>query len=399
MAENSTPPFSHTNDTNTMSADGFTPLSPMHKEMLRIFKDASIVGGDIAEVEVIDNEAEGNGVDEALPPPSRGVVREIITMLQAKLTAYFELVSIAASLITPAMKEKLLNMIPELVVKVVTELVPAVGVLAEGFKEAVSCVSKTLTHMKTEHVAQHGTSQVATDVLERVRSQIAKAARKNGFISVAKTGMVVVDLTTAGVAATVTGVVKVVMLVFAFLTAQYDKMVMKRLYSQFQLECGRRYSTAETQDDTEFRTWLLAEMKKIPVLASYIINMPIFSSPFNFLDIPKIEAPKKLTLKQKFVGLIGVSPEDKKAAYQAKVIEDYRKLQKEGKQFISESPVILESKEPGAKQYLRAARGEPNYIPGQEPEEDAAGTAKQLAKVASLVVVKGAAHSAVSLVK
>ncbi|MGB0943748.1 MAG: hypothetical protein ACPGUE_15155 [Marinomonas sp.] len=301
-------------------------------------------------------------------------VTAIISKIKEKIVSYIDVLKIgeACSAFLDRICQEIFNLIPEAVKKVIGEIAPGIGDLKTAAGEAIKALDKVFIRIKTERLSDLAKYPVASDVIERIRSEIASVAIESGGRALFSTVKGAAAIATAGGSAAVSAVVTAVVELFLFFKGIIDKEKMREKFRMFVLDCNKMKH--KNLVDQTFRIWFRKAITDMPVLASYVVCMPSFGSPYNFINL--IEAKKakptramkmgysikkaKAWVRRKKVG--NFNEYCQKSTYSA-----YRDLQSEAKAFIAEG-IQITSKKPGAMQALNAARGETNFIPGTDQE-------------------------------
>lgn len=301
-------------------------------------------------------------------------VSATISKIKEKIVAYIDVLKIGetCSAFLDRVCQEIFKLIPEAVKKVVGAIAPGIGDFKDATMEMVKALNKVFIRIKTERLSDLAKYPVASDVIERIRSEIASVAIESGGRALFSTVKGAAAVATAGGSAAVSAVITAVVELFLFFKGIIDKEKMREKFRMFVVDCNKMKNKPLT--DKVFREWFRKSITDMPVLASYVVCMPSFGSPYNFINL--IEAKKaKPTRAMK----MGYSIKKAKAWVRRKKVGDfseycqkstytaYRDLQGEAKIFISEGIEITSSK-PGAMQALNAARGETNFIPGTDQE-------------------------------
>ncbi|WP_131471013.1 hypothetical protein [Marinomonas sp. MED121] len=346
--------------------------TPKEKVQEELFPLACDFGGKVNDLyDGISNLATGKdgyltqGVD---------LVSATIAKMKEKIVAYIDFLKIGetCSAFLDRICQEIFNLIPEAVKKIIGEIAPGLGDIKEASTQVINALNKVFIRIKTERLSDLAKYPVASDVIERIRSEIASVAIESGGRALFSTVKGAAAIATAGGSAAISAVVTAVIELFLFFKGIIDKEKMREKFRMFVVDCNKMKNKPLT--DQTFRVWFRKSITDMPVLASYVVCMPSFGSPYNFINL--IEAKKaKPTKAMK----MGYSIKKAKAWIRRKKVGDfreycqkstytaYRDLQSEAKSFISEGIQITSSK-PGAMQALNAARGETNFIPGTDQE-------------------------------
>ncbi|CAH0536397.1 hypothetical protein [Vibrio marisflavi] len=385
-------------------------LPPMYKDMLNLFSNTSIEG--LTLIEKVQTAVEGlsttNDLADSISQASKGkdfyvtqginkaksgvqdskaykYIKKIIKAVKDKLLEFFQR---HGGAILEHIKDAIISMVPKLIFKVLEDVAPIYGDIKKAATAIYPVLQKSVTYYKTRHLGKNAAYASAEDVIETVRAEVASVAIEKGVVALTSIGSIFIDVGSLGISSTVTTVLKAVKAVFDFLKGLFDRYMMVRNFKKFRQECINLKLKAGTLTATRFKKWLREQMETIPILASYIVCMPCYSSPYNFLDIvsARPNPPSKTTrlyrrIKKKFSRNTG--PVDPIFSHQKDLLSAYRSLQDEARAFISQCPIQLTSEKPGAMQVLNAARGETNFIPGTD--EDAFKKAVRKQKIQNLL--------------
>lgn len=349
--------------------DERTPKEKVQEELLPLACD---FGGKVNDLyDGISNLATGNdgyitqGVD---------FMSAIISKLKEKILAYIDVLKIgeACSAFLDTVCREIFNLIPEAVKKIIGEIAPGIGDLQSAAGETLKALDKVFIGIKTERLSDLAKFPVASDVIERIRSEIASVAIESGGRALFSTVKGAAAIATAGGSAAVSAVVTAVVELFLFFKGIIDKEKMREKFRLFALDCMKMKH--KNLVDQTFRIWFRKAITDMPILASYVVCMPSFGSPYNFINL--IEAKKAKPTRAMKVGyrikkakawVRRRKATDFNIYCQKSTFSAYRDLQSEAKAFIAEG-IQITSKKPGAMQALNAARGETNFIPGTDQE-------------------------------
>lgn len=302
------------------------------------------------------------------------LVTATTSKIKEKIVAYIDVLKVgeACSAFLDRICQEVFKLIPEAVKKIIGAIAPGIGDFKDATTEVIKALNKVFIRIKTERLSDLAKFPVAGDVIERIRSEIASVALESGGRALFSTVKGAAAVATAGGSAAISAIVTAVVELFLFFKGIIDKEKMREKFRMFVVDCNKMKHKPLT--DQTFRTWFRQSITSMPVLASYVVCMPSFGSPYNFINL--IEAKKaKPTRSMK----MGYSIKKAKAWVRRKKVGDfreycqkstysaYRDLQSEAKTFISEG-IQIKSSKPGAMQALNAARGETNFIPGTDQE-------------------------------
>ncbi|MCG9693555.1 hypothetical protein L1D55_17685 [Vibrio sp. Isolate22] len=354
-------------------------LTLIQKDMLSLFANADLVGVTkidkvkIAVAAATEVDSLTGTITEAVTGSGTslaGMIENITEQIKEKFLDYAKSIT---SIAMDDIKAQILSMIPSLVKKIFADLAPAIDDIKEAASRIYSALGKAVNNHKTRHLSSMTTTRVGADVIDKIRGEIRAVAVQDSMIALAHGGVIAINLASSGIGAAVTSIVKAVLSIFNFFRGLYDKWVMERKFRKFKQECLMLNQKRDVIGANFFRDWFKMKMEEIPVIASYMVCMPCYSSPYNFLSITDITPPPpnmktRLTrrIKRKFCFKVNTDPSVIKLSFQKSTLSAYATLQEEAKAFIANSEIALESNKPGVKQVLNAARGEPNFIPGTD---------------------------------
>lgn len=382
-------------------------LPPMYKDMLNLFSNTSIEGLTLIEKvqTAVDGLSTTNDLADSISQASKGkdfyvtqgidkakskakdtgvykYIKKIIKAVKDKLVEFFQR---HGGAVLQHVRDAIIGMVPKLIFKVLEDVAPIYGDIKKAATAIYPVLQKSVTYYKTRHLSKNTRYDSAEDVIETVRSEVASVAIEKGAVALTSVGSLFIDVGSLGISSTVTTVLKAVKAVFDFLKGLFDRYMMVRNFKKFRQECINLKLKVGTLTASNFKKWLRGQMETIPILASYIVCMPCYSSPYNFLDIvnAKPSPPSKTTrlyrkIKKKFTR--NPTPFDPVFSHQKDLLSAYRSLQDEARAFISDCPIQLTSEKPGALQVLNAARGETNFIPGTDEDEFKKAVRKQKIK-------------------
>lgn len=349
--------------------DERTPREKIQEELLPLAGDFKSTSNDL--YDSINNLAKGK---DGYITRGENYLSKIIEKIKEKVIAYIDVLKIgeAYGAFLDRICKEIVNLIPGAVKKIIGKLAPGISDFSEAGSQALIALDKTFIRIKTERLSSLAKFPVASDVIECIRSEINSVAMESGGRALFSTIKGAAALATAGGSAAISAVVTAVVEIFLFFKGIIDKEKMREKFRRFVLDCNTMKNKPLTDDS--FRIWFRKSITDMPVLASYVVSMPSFGSPYNFINL--IEAKKAKPTRAMKVGFkfkkakawvtrkkVGNFNEYRqKSTYTA-----YRELQAEAKSFISDDIQITSSK-PGAMQALNAARSETNFIPGTDQE-------------------------------
>ncbi|MBW3696938.1 hypothetical protein EK599_14655 [Vibrio sp. T187] len=368
-------------------------LTVIQKDMLALFANTDLVG--VSKVDKVKIAVEGalqvNSLADTISEATTGnkaaisaFVDKITEQVKEKFMEYAKGIT---TVLMDDIKAKILSMIPSLVKRIFADLAPAIDDIKEAASRVYSALGKVVNNHKTRHLSSMASTKIGTDVIDKIRGEIRAVAVEDSLIALAHGGVIAINLASSGIGATVTGIVKAVLSVFNFFRGLYDKWVMERKFKKFKEECVLLNQKKHVIGANFFRDWFKMKMEEIPVIASYMVCMPCYSSPYNFLSIADVTPPPpsmktRLTrkIKAKLGRPVSTDPALVKLSFQKSTLKAYAVLQEEARSFITNSEIALESNKPGAKQALNAARGETNFIPGTDEKAFKKAVRKQQVK-------------------
>lgn len=368
-------------------------LTLIQKDMLALFANTDLVG--MSKVDKVKTAVEAalqtNDLADTISEAATGAkfaissaVENITEQIKAKFLEYAKAIT---GVVMDDIKAQILSMIPSLVKRIFADLAPAIDDIKEAASRIYSALGKVVNNHKTRHLSSVATTKVGADVIDKIRSEIRAVAVEDSMIALAHGGVIAINLASSGIGATVTSIVKAVLSIFNFFRGLYDKWVMERKFKKFKEECIMLNQKRDVVGANFFRDWFKMKMEEVPVIASYMVCMPCYSSPYNFLSIADVTPPPpsmktRLTrrIKAKFGRPVSTDPSLVKLSFQKSTLKAYSLLQEEARVFITNSDISLESTKPGAKQALNAARGETNFIPGTDEKAFNKAVRKQKVK-------------------
>jgi len=354
--------------------DEKTPKEKMKEELIPLGGEAMVINNDL--YDGVNNLVSG---EDGYVTQGQDIVSATIEQLKEKIVAYVDLLKVGqrCGAYLDQVCLEIVKQLPGFVKKVMDFIAPGVTDFGSAALSIKTALSKALILAKTTQLTELAKFPVAGDVIACIRSEIdsaAAAAAGNGLFSSLKG---IAAVATMGGSSIVMSVVTAVVEIFYFIKGIIDKEKMRAQYRVFIKDCNAMLS--KPVSDRTFKLWFSRNMTDIPVLASYVVCMPSFGSPYNFINL--IEAQ---TVKPSRTMKMGYSIKKAKAWIRRKDVKSfkeysqkstyraYRDLQAEARQFIS-GDIEITSTKPGAMQAFNAARGETNFIPGtdQKAFEDA----------------------------
>ncbi len=376
--------------------DLFQDLNPMYAEILNVFSKTKVErsistlltlasDGKSAVDQVKDSvkttskyakSRSGRSSSDSQDKASQQMSGQVIANLKqhAKLKDKSSKSNLSAVLSTQLAHKQaeLYNLVPHIITKIIKELNPATKEIKAAVSAAKTALKAALAASSTSNLSKVASSRTASDVIERIRSEIKSVAIKQTALLTLNGGLIALKVASLGVGTVVTTIVNAVIAVFNFLKGIYDRWVMELKYICFQEECRNLAMKASTLTNNWFETWFATQLEEIPILASYIVCIPEFGSFPDFIKITDLTPPPKTLsirvsrcFKRKYHNLCKSGTFDSyAAAHEKSVFRAYEKLQEYAKGFISDGTIKLDSTDPKIVRYLNAAKGKRNYIPG-----------------------------------
>ncbi len=255
-----------------------TMLSPINRDMLQLFSNTNLVG--MSTIEKIELSVEGastinsavDTISEAatgeksivtrtvdnIIEPVKGSVENIIESVKKKLIEYFNVYN---AKLKDQIKQRILDMVPSLVKTVFEKLDPALEDIKQAASKIASSLSKVINNYRTRSLAENASTKVGTDVIHKIRSEIRDVAIHDAAIALVHGGVVAINLTSAGIGATVTGIVKAVVAAFNFFKGLYNKWVMEAKFLAFKEQCILLNEKKDTVGESFFRDWFRMQMQ------------------------------------------------------------------------------------------------------------------------------------------
>lgn len=360
--------------------DETTPRDRMKEELLPLGGESMVLTNDL--YDGINNLVSG---DDGYVTKGQDFISVTIEQLKEKIVAYVDFLKVGcfcgAQLDRVCLE--IVRQLPGFVKKIMDFVAPGVTDFGSAALSIKTALDKAFILAKTTHLTEIAKFPVASDIIACIRSEIDAAAGEaagNGLYS-SLSGIAAVA--TMGGSSVVMSVVTAVVEIYSFIKGIIDKERMRAQYRVFIKDCNAMLS--KPVSDRTFKMWFSRNMTDMPILASYVISMPSFGSPYNFVNL--IEAQNvKPTRAMK----MGYSIKKAKAWVRRKKVKSfkeyshkstykaYRELQTEAKLFI-QGDIQITSSKPGVMQAFNAARGETNFIPGtdQQAFEDAVKNMKR----------------------
>ncbi|MCL9780039.1 hypothetical protein M9194_01165 [Vibrio sp. S4M6] len=375
----------------------FQDLNPLYKDLLDVFSKASIEKSIGTKLKVVAQGAStantvkssiqttakyvrtqhskshgSDSQDSASEQISSQVVDNLKQHAMSKRKGLSKHLKSSISEQLASKQQELYGLVPHIVKTIISELNPVTKELNEARKAAISALKSVKLLSDTSGLSKIGTTRSASLIIERVRSEVKSVALKQSGLLVLNAGLITIKVISLGVGTVVTTIVNAVMAVFNFLKGVYDRWLTELKYICFQDQCRNMLLKADTLTDKQFESWFSNQMAEIPVIACYMMCMPRFSSPYDFLKITDSTPPPKTLgiivsrcLKRRYHNMFKSGEFDGyKTSHQKSLYSAYTSLQAQAKEFVKEAVIKLTSTDTAVNKLLRAAQGEINYIPG-----------------------------------
>lgn len=373
------------------SYDGFTAkktLTPLNAELLTIFSNARLV---------CDSKTPAQRVRDELAPLSKEGIDKIssvydsardlksgkegksdirnwiIEKLKQEIREYMAPMrspkipkDAPPKVIEPSVIDKILqqilHLIPQVVSSVLGKVIPLLGDAMSIFEQVKTCVQQAFLYTRTASLASLSAFALAADTIDILRSKVGEASVKSAAASLCSAASLTATIVTSGASSLFTSFANAIIEMFTFFKSIIQLEMTRTRFRRFVIEC-RKYKTMRLTNKS-FEAWFKQSMIDIPVIAAYFVNMPLFSSPYNFLKLvdgksrPALKGVKySSSSKSALVSshrLKGISHESDLSAYRA--------LQAEAKLYIEEGLDIQGNDLKSVRQF-DAARGEKSHIP------------------------------------
>lgn len=270
---------------------------------------------------------------------------------------------------------QVIKLLPNAISRVLGKIVPFFGDIKGIVMQLKAAVEQAFMYVKSKGLKAISAFPVAGEVIDILRGKVLEASISNAAGGLYATAKLTATIATSGASNLVTSFVDAVMELFKFFKSIIDREIMRERFRRFALEC-KIYSKMNLSNKS-FEAWFKQSMIDIPVLAAYVVSMPSFGSPYNFLKL--IENKKRPALKSmrksyspkakkpstSRIGLFfGFSAKDEVDSSPSKEsdLTAYLSLQAEAKTYVAEGIQIKSTSHTAIKE-LNAARGEANYIP------------------------------------
>jgi len=354
--------------------DEKSPKEKMKEELIPLGGEAMVINNDL--YDGVNNLVSG---EDGYITQGQDFVSATIEQLKEKIVAYIDLLKVGqrCGAYLDRVCLEIVKQLPGFVKKVIDFVAPGVTDFGSAALSIKTALTKALILAKTTQLTELAKFPVAGDVIACIRSEIdsaAAAAAGNGLFSSLKG---IAAVATMGGSSIVMSVVTAAVDMFYFIKGIIDKEKMRAQYRVFIKDCNAMLS--KPVSDRTFKMWFSRNMTDMPVLASYVVCMPSFGSPYNFINLIEAQSVKPTrsmkmgySIKKAKAWIRRKKVKSFKEYSQKSTYRSYRELQGEARQFIQDDIQITSAK-PGAMQAFNAARGETNFIPGtdQKAFEDA----------------------------
>lgn len=304
---------------------------------------------------------------QAITVSSNPIVKVIHTIKKGLDALFKGLKDIEAGI-----KQKIYELLPEVAYKVLGDIVSNAMNIYTALDKAKGTIEKTVHYLKSNCIsATHASNKVGSYVITSIREQLKSVALKNATIALQSGGTILVNTMSAGIGASVTTIANAIVSIFKFLVGLINKWRMEKNFLDFKRKCSTYLVNIDSMSNERLESFFAEHIRKVPIVAAYIMCIPHYGSPYNFLQILNVTPPNAMTryspsrgfrkLKSKITG----RPFDSdKVAHQKNIIAAFETLKEDAREFIDDCPIKLESKKPAVLEVLKAARGQMNFLPG-----------------------------------
>ncbi|EAQ54500.1 MULTISPECIES: hypothetical protein [Vibrio] len=318
---------------------------------------------------------------------------KIVSTLKQKLTEFLSSITDFGN----DLKQKLFALLPDVVSKTLGEVLQHAGNIKAALESAYKTITKTMHYLKSDGMTMLATNKVGSYVIISIREQIKGAAVSSSIATLQSGGTILVNSLSAGVGAAVTTIANAIVSIFKFFVSLIKKWKMEKEYNEFKKKCTTYLINVQSMSDERLEQFFAEHIRKIPILAAYIVCIPRYGSPYNFLKILDVTPPnahKRISLSRGIrkikSKILGTTLDSDKVAHQKNILSSFELLKEESREFIKECPISLESKTPGVLEVLKAARSQMNFLPGSDL--DASKVAHALHKSKLSKIHAGKAH-------
>lgn len=415
------------------------PQNPMYVDMLRVFAKAELEGGSLfSKLMVVGNSAskvyglkgiaeKSYGLGKALNYAgthgfdsivskkgydlasgavktvassgamhgSSSPIMSVIQTLKQKLTDFLS----SVKGIGESIKQKVFDLLPQVVSKALGDILQHAGNIKAALKSASRTITKTLHYLKSDGMTMLASNRVGSYVIVSIRDQIKAAAVSSSVATLHSGGTILINALSAGVGASVTSIANAIISIFQFFVSLVNKWKMEKAYLAFKKKCTTYLVNIDSMSNERLESFFAEHIRTIPILAAYILCIPRYGSPYNFLQILDVSPPndmKRISLSRgvrKLKSKLFDKPLDSdKVAHQKNILAAFEDLKLDAREFIKESPITLESKCPGVVEVLRAARGQMNFLPDSGLDGKKVAHALHQSKLNKLHPKLGKAH-------
>jgi len=257
--------------------------------------------------------------------------------------------------------KEIIKLIPSVVAKVLGEMIPLLGDAVDLFQKVKASVKKAFLFIRTNSLKNLGAFPVAGDVIDVLRDKVGEASIKNAAVSLCAAASLTATILTSGASSLFTSFANAVVKIFLFLKSIIHRELTRLRFRSFVFEC-KRYKTLRLSNK-HFESWFKQSMIDTPVIAAYIVNMPLFNSSYNFLSL--IEPPKKPVIKAMKIPFFSkkttLTRSIKSGKSNSSNLSAYLALQLEAKKYITDG-FQIESRDVTHLKYFNSARNKINTI-------------------------------------
>lgn len=258
--------------------------------------------------------------------------------------------------------QQILHLIPQVVSQVLGKVIPLLGDAMSILQQVKTCVQQAFLYTRTRSLSSLSSFPLAADTIEVLRNKVGEASVKSAAASLCSAASLTATIVTSGASSLFTSFANAVIEMFTFFKSIIQLEMTRTRFRTFVIEC-RKYKTMRLTNKS-FEAWFKQSMIDIPVIAAYFVNMPLFSSPYNFLKLVDGKArPALKGVKYSSSSKSALVPSHRlKPISHESDLSAYRELQAEAKLYIEEGLDIQGSDLKSGRQF-DAARGQRSYIP------------------------------------
>ena len=342
-------------------------LTPLNAEILTIFSNASLVCDSKTPAQLVRDELAPlgkEGVDKISDVYDRGhdlkkgragksdIQSWIIAKLKQEIQDYMAPMRSPSipkdappKIIEPSLVDKILQqiiqLIPQVVSRVLGKVIPLVGDAVSIFKQIKTCVQQAFLYVRTRSLKSLSAFPLAGDVIEILRGKVGEASVKSAATSLCSAASLTATILTSGASSLFTSFATAVIEMFSFFKSIIQREMARSRFRSFVTEC-RKYKMMRLTNKS-FEAWFKQSMIDIPVIAAYFVNMPLFSSPYNFLKL--VEGKPRPALKgiklSSTAKSATTSGDSLKPISHESNLTAYRALQSEAKLYIEDGLEII----------------------------------------------------------